>query len=496
MVQLPNPPVNSRLATSNGLPASTEGNNGSSNNGNAVGDRRQEQQQPQEEANKATTSSTATGSEDPPQQFTSSLEITAAPSSGSSGGSVRNADSDADPVTLVSTPAVSIFQVAHRTAGNSGGAVLQPVTAVTGFNPPNPRVKNPAAASSTTRSKGSRGSSTATAVRPCLDDLPPTIILSQLLAQSPSIDSSTETQPGAAAASNGPNQSAGTTTPVATNKQTSQSATTRGSLRGQQRSRGEPSIPPPNDGPMVSSTVPGSSPLPATDISSPCRVPLVKYVDLDMVSSPSRPRPGSTTGVRRHSQGSNSNSPDPHRSNTANKRTAGQNPSSPAVNSPQSPALQAPPSPLSFRKQHHHVYRPQESKVGDRLASPSHPSQCSSPFSRPSSRSQVNIWSLNCCNRFLIDVFCVSRMQVQAHRKCLADPCSHQDSPVTVLRTPDPIRTIPERVLLLELPPVACPISAVERLLVSRIRFNRLFQSSARLLAKRVISTPFPSWGP
>lgn len=406
MVQLPNPPVNSRLATSNGLPAGTEGNNGSSNvnnnNGNAANDHRQEQQQPQEEANKAATSSTTTsssapGSEDmPPFTSTTSVEITAA-SSGGGPGSVRS-DSDPDPVTLVSTPSVSIFQVAHRPAGNSSGAVLQPIAAVTGFNPPNPRVKNPAASSTTRTPKSSRNSTTA--VRPCLDDLTSvasTVTLSQLLAQSPNIDSteasSPHSQPGAA--SNGPNQSAGTA------KQTSQSTATRSSRS--QRSRGEPGIPPsPNDGTMVSSTVsvPSSSPLPS-DISSPCRVPLVKYVDLDMVSSPSRPRPGSTTGVRRHSQGSNSNSPDPHRSNTAKRGAApGQNPSSPALNSPQSPALQAPPSPLSFRKQHHHVYRQQENKsnAGDRLASPSHPSQCSSPFSRPSSRSQVRNSEAKCRN--------------------------------------------------------------------------------------------------
>lgn len=402
MVQLPNPPINSRIVASNGLPSSTEGNGtgGVNNNGNAVGDHRQEQQQ-QEEANKGTTSSSSNTSSTPgsddvsPFTSTSSVEITAAPPGGGS-GSVRN-DSDPDPVTLVSTPSVSIFQVSQRSARNSTGAVLQPVVAVTGFNPPNPRVKTPAASTTTTRPKGGRN--TAAVVRPCLEDLPSvtsTITLSQLLAQSPNIDSTegSSMQSQQSLTSNGPSQLTGTT-PTAT-KQTSQSGATRSS-RGQ-RVRAEPSIPPsPGDGPLVSSTVsvPSNSPLPS-DISSPCRVPLVKYVDLDMVSSPSRPRPGSTTGVRRHSQGSNSNSPDPHRSATAKSHraaAAGQNPSSPALNSPQSPALQAPPSPLSFRKQHqhhHHVYRQQDKTgSGDRLASPSHPSQCSSPFSRPSSRSQV-----------------------------------------------------------------------------------------------------------
>ncbi|XP_046636432.1 mucin-17-like isoform X4 [Daphnia pulicaria] len=408
MVQLRNLPANSRIGT-NGLPGSTEGNGGANvnnnNNGNVPSDHRQEQQQQhhqqqqqqqqqqQEETNKAGTSSASSsspGSEDTPAYTsTSSVQITAAPSGGGS-ASVRN-DTDPDPVTLVSTPSVSIFQVAHRPVGNSSGAVLQPVAAVTGFNPPNPRVKTPAASTATRLPKRSRNA--ASVVRPCLDDLP-SVTLSQMLAQSPSIDSTEATSPltQPVAISNGPNQTSGTTS--AATKPTSQSGTTRSS-RGQ-RSRGEPSIPPsPGDGTLVSSTVsvPNNSPLPS-DISSPCRVPLVKYVDLDMVSSPSRPRPGSTTGVRRHSQGSNSNSPDPHRSNTAKSHrgaAAGQNPSSPAMSSPQSPALQAPPSPLSFRKQqHHHVYRQQENKAvtGDRLASPSHPSQCSSPFSRPSSRSQ------------------------------------------------------------------------------------------------------------
>ncbi|XP_059353017.1 mucin-5AC-like [Daphnia carinata] len=398
MVQLRNLPANSRLATSNGMPSSADGNGdtGVSNNGNAASVHRQEQQQEQhqqEEASKAPTSSASSssspgGGEAPPFTSTPSVQITAAPS-GSGPGSARNV-TDPDPVTLVSTPSVSIFQVAHRPAGNNSSAVLQPVAAVTGFNPPNPRVKTPVASR---LPKGSRNA--APIVRPCMDDLP-SVTLSQMLAQSPSIDSTEANSPQSqpVATSNGPNPSSGTTS-LATKQTSSQSGSSRSSRV--QRSRGEPSIPPsPGDGTMVSSTVSvaSSSPLPS-DISSPCRVPLVKYVDLDMVSSPSRPRPGSTTGVRRHSQGSNSNSPDPHRSNTAKGHraaAAGQNPSSPALSSPQSPALQAPPSPLSFRKQqqHHHVYRQQDNKAmtGDRLASPSHPSQCSSPFSRPSSRSQ------------------------------------------------------------------------------------------------------------
>lgn len=391
MVQLPNAHISSRIVTSNGLPSNSDGNGtgGVNNNGNAVNDHRQEQQE-QEEANKAATSSTATTSstnnEDMPVfTSTASVEISSAPS-GVGTGSGRN-DSDPDNVTLVSTPSVSIFQVAHRSAGNSTGAVLQPVAAVTGFNPPNPRVKTPAATNTSRSAKGSRNATAA--VRPCLDDL---TSVASTITRLPSMDGPEGSSPQSqlVATSNGPSQSTGTG-PMAT-KQTSQSGTARSS-RGQRVHGGDSGIPSsPGDGTLVSSSVAGNSPL----LTDKCRIPLVKYVDLDMVSSPSRPRPGSTTGVRRHSQGSNSNSPDPHRSaTTKSHRTAGQNPPSPAINSPQSPALQAPPSPLSFRKQqqhHHHVYRQHDNKVGtgDRLASPSHPSQCSSPFSRPSSRSQVN----------------------------------------------------------------------------------------------------------
>ena len=133
-------------------------------------------------------------------------------------------------------------------------------------------------------------------------------------------------------------------------------------------------------------------------------MPLVKYVDLDMVSSPTRPRPGPTaTGMRRQSQGSNSSSPDPHqnRSGASGNAAAGMKNSRANPSSPSSPALQAAPhSPLPFRTKHYAVYRQDSSGAKDRfsssgvekiaaaVASPSHPSQCSSPFSRPSSRSQ------------------------------------------------------------------------------------------------------------
>lgn len=382
MVQLPNPPANAHVATANGLSVSVAGTGTATtitNNGNANPDIRQEQQQ-QEEANKTAggnSVATAPNGEDPPMfSSTASVEITSAPS----GTSLP------EPVTLLSTPSVSIFQVAQRPAGNAG-AVLQPVTAVRGFNPPNPRLKNPVVgtAARIAKARSTSAAVSAVPVRSAVElELPPTspnLTLAQLLAQSPSTDEAAAASP----ATNGPAPPAGTLGPAA------KAAGTRGGKRRGAASNSSDIAPSPQDGNLVgsSASVSSSSPSPA-DNSSPCHVPLVKYVDLNMVSSPSRPRPGSTAGMRRLSQGSNSNSPDPHR--TKNHRGA-QNPASPAINSPQSPALQAPPSPLSFRKQQqqqsHHIFRGQDNKVADRLASPSHPSQCSSPFSRPSSRSQV-----------------------------------------------------------------------------------------------------------
>ena len=221
-----------------------------------------------------------------------------------SGGS--GAAEDAEQVTLLSTPSVSIFQVAHRPVGNSN-TVLQPVAAVTGFNHPhsNPRGKNPsasavAATTATTSSSSSFSSSSSSSITSsCSSSASSTtgvgaprdrgnISLSQLLAQSPSADS------GADASVKQPSNSGpGPGRPLRVQRRETVAAA---ALAGD----APPSLPS------------GNSPLPAD--SSPCRVPLVKYVDLDMVSSPTRPRPGSTSGMRRQSQGSNSSSPDPHQS--------------------------------------------------------------------------------------------------------------------------------------------------------------------------------------
>ena len=426
MVQLPNPPNNSFVATANGLPinsgSSVGVNSSSNNNGNAAGGdasrRTHEQQQPQQqdEAGKASGSSS---SEDAPMAFSSAtgLEITTATagngggnsSSSSSSGSVSTSgllrsELDNSAPTFVSTPSVSIFQVANRPTGNnSSGAVLQPVAAVTGFNPPNARLKVPAATS------GARRAPRATPVRPTL---PPAatnttgdLTLAQLLSHSPNtnnVDSSNFPSFQSNQTFNGPSQQ------VAPSKPTGKG---RGSKRGSSSSStttarvsdtvaasilatSTSSVSAGDVGLLLSSSSVTCSPGgPPIDFRSTSNVPLVKYVDLNSVSGPTRPRPGSTTGIRRPSAGSNSNSPDPHRSAKSRASvSSSQNPASPAlVNSPQSPALQAPPSPLSFRKQQHsHVYAGAiKSGSGDRLASPSHPSQCSSPFSRPSSRSQV-----------------------------------------------------------------------------------------------------------
>jgi hypothetical protein len=304
--------------------------------------------------------------------------------------------------------------VANRPTGNnSSGAVLQPVAAVMGFNGPTPRTKAPSSSS------GNRRAHRAAPTRPIVPTANNTTtdnnaMLSQLLVQSPnvsSIDTISSVSHSNNMTFNGPSQKP-TTPAKATTSQTTgkgraskRGATTAASVAANARAL---------DTVTASILATSSIPAPAMDVSvvlspasvtcrpggpsadgSPiCHVPLVKYVDLNSVSSPTRPRPGSTTGMRRPSAGSNSNSPDPHRSTKSRASiSSSQNPTSPAfVNSPQSPALQAPPSPHSFRKQpHSHVYSGvMKPGGGDRLAaSPSHPSQCSSPFSRPSSRSQV-----------------------------------------------------------------------------------------------------------
>ena len=410
MVQLPNPPTaNSHVATANGLLSSGSVGVGTNGGSNAPGQPSQQQapplgQQPQEEPSKGG-SSNASGAEEalsysgggtgnnvemnPPMTVhlasddTHPAAIVTAPSTSSVN----------DSVTLVSTPAVSIFQVAHRPANHSNPVTLQPVAAVTGFNHPPPvtlptpvpaRAKAPTSAGRG-RSRGAGRAAQAAAV--AASSAGSEASLSQLLSQSPD-----STESGSSAQTfNGPvNSGRGQGQPAG--------RVVRAIRRESQTSEGSSS-------PSVGS-VSGSGGVAAD--SGPCRVPLVKYVDLDMVSSPTRPRPTGSIGMRRQSQGSNSNSPDPHqtggRSSAGSKRGASVNPASPAINSPQSPAIQAPPSPLSFRKQQQQsqqsqhyagsVYRADgkamEAQKADRLSSPSHPSQCSSPFSRPSSRSQVN----------------------------------------------------------------------------------------------------------
>ena len=402
MVQLPNPLSNSLVATANGL-----GGGVTNNGGNAVGDDQEQQQPQQDETAKAGANSAPSNSQDALHfSSTADVEITpAAGTSASASGTVKSED-DAEQVTLLSTPSVSIFQVAHRAVGSSN-TVLQPVAAVTGFNHPlsTPPVKPLSACSVQRGAKPKAGGRPAVEMEPA--PISSNMNLTQLLAQSPSADA---TEPGTSVQLhnlpvNGPQSITATTAAAAVSTTSKQQTNTvvrqAESGRGVRASRRE------SASADACSSV-SLSPLPSEN--SPCRVPLVKYVDLDMVSSPTRPRPGSTTGMRRQSQGSNSNSPDPSqgRSAATKSRIAAQNPSSPALlNSPLSPALQAPASPFSYRKQQHYAYRQQQQQqqqgqdlkaftasdvaksTGDRLASPSHPSQCSSPFSRPSSRSQV-----------------------------------------------------------------------------------------------------------
>ena len=180
MVQLPNPPTNSLVATANGLPGS------SSNNDN---NERQEQQQPQQDEEKKSPSSSSSSS----SSSTSDVDLTPTAAGTSA---VKSEDGDQEQVTLLSTPSVSIFQVAHRPLGQHNNAVLQPVAAVTGFNHPlsTPRLKAPPP-SAVARSAAAAAATTAAAG----------ISLSQLLAQSPSVEASD------AGASNGPTS---TTVPV------------------------------------------------------------------------------------------------------------------------------------------------------------------------------------------------------------------------------------------------------------------------------------------
>lgn len=387
MVQLPNPPLTptgngQHGITSNGLllGGGSSGNNNNGSTSSAV----ELRGQGSDEASKASTSSdgaASASSTTPAQQvelISSTVESPQQPPP----------PSHSSPVTLISTPSVSIFQVAGRPVSAGGGPgqqqqqqLLQPVAAVSTvsgsfINPPNPRVRHstPAISRNVARaSAGNRGGPRPTRSPAVLNvttdqqNSSNSITLAQLLAQSPAVSDSSPLQNGPP---NKPNRSAA-----------------RSSRRA---SRGGDSDLPPTATPIPAGSgdigIIGITPLPNSESgNNPCRVPLVKYVDLDSVSSPSRPRPGSIGnatggGTRRPSQGSNSSSPDPHRY-VGTSAASGKSPS--LLHSPQSPAthLQAPPSPLSFRK--HNSFKNQ---------SPSHPAQCPSPFSRPSSRSQVVTW--------------------------------------------------------------------------------------------------------
>ena len=186
------------------------------------------------------------------------------------------------------------------------------------------------------------------------------------LVSTPGVDNTEEiSQPGAT--SNKQGHSTGTFS-TATD-QTFQSTASPSSRS--QLSREEPNMPSSaSDDSMVSFTTARSSPYP-TNISSPCRMRLIESSYLDTsVSSPPR------SGVQSH-DGDNSNSSDPQRSSLA----TGEKPSSSVMHSPQAARCRP------FRKQHHHC----QQKNGDLLASLSHPSQSSTPFSPPSSGSQVHL---------------------------------------------------------------------------------------------------------
>ena len=194
MVQLPpNPATNSHVPTANGISSGTPplssgrsqssaaggnptsdhqnasggvssggsgGVSGGMDAGGSAGSGGSQQATDDDDTSKGATSA----SEDSMPFTTSSSTIPAAvsePGASSAGRSSTGADSGGQ-VTLLSTPAVSIFQVAHRpnTSGGGGGggpaginasggfvgsAVLQPVLAVTGFNLPACRTTKAAA---------------------------------------------------------------------------------------------------------------------------------------------------------------------------------------------------------------------------------------------------------------------------------------------------------------------------------------------------------------
>ena len=470
MVQLPNPPTattSSHVATANGLP--------SSNDLSGHQPQPPQQQQNQDEAGKAaSTSSSSTSTAQSSISTTSAaavstttvtstastlsanvLEVINAVATASSSGLSEMQPHNNPAVTLVSTPAVSIFQVAHRpNSGNAGSQhppgihlQLQPISAVTGLaNPVSPRnnIRLPNSSSNSPVRRAGNSGRNPPSNRPDGLEIAPTssssrsssnnVMLAQLLAQSPGVADSTSV-------SASPMQS-----PSAHNGPPRQQGSYGRAARTPRRNTRDGEVPGGDSQVAGAATlVAGADPSAAGPAAS--RVPLVKYVDLDAVSSPTRARPTTSGGtgiaMRRASQGSsNSNSPDPHRA--ASAKSAGQraasavghnNPSSPAmVNSPQSPALHpAPPSPLSFRSKQQQSHNAFSGNNKDRLTSPNHPSQCPSPFSRPSSRSQVRLnLSLLRCNadnemlNLFVFIFCRFRMPVQVHQTVWAVPCTHQ----------------------------------------------------------------------
>lgn len=405
MVQLPNPPLptstssptNSEtgrhsLSSSNGLLSSSASNNNGTSSTTA-GARADEQAGKDSSSTTSSTTTTTANAENssslvPPSiQQTDAVTTTTTTLTGATDPVQQSPLPPPSPhnpaVTLLSTPSVSIFQVAGRPASIGSSVISAPVG---GFinPPPNPRARFPSSTPASPIRAPSSGSD---------------ITLAQLLAQSPGVGSESPAQqhqstqlqqqqqpsPPPQQQRNGP--------PSGSSKPSRAAA-----ARASRRSR-EDSVATAASASVLAGGESGS--LSVAGVTPLDRVPLVKYVDLDMVSSPTRPRPGSVgtgaasaTGVgRRHSHGgsSNSNSPDPHRYTGSAKSQRGttNNPSSPAMtllNSPQSPAAhlvhQAPPSPLSFRKS-----QPGSNKSAAQ-PSPSHPTQCPSPFSRPSSRSQ------------------------------------------------------------------------------------------------------------
>lgn len=441
MVQLPNPPTTTNhVATTNGLVSSTSNvGPAGTNGGTGVS-----AEQSQDDSTKGDGGSSSTSVTEDSIPFSSNNnsgisnpDVSTGPSLGSTLHSLGQEALPSTPVTasesvtLVSTPSVSIFQVAHRPTHHSAAVTLQPVAAVTGFNHPPPTAPpTPSSNTGVSRVKNSGGRGRA---RVSVRTPSNTVDAAAVSANPVVVSSNADLSDTAASLTTATVTAIGQQLPIFNgpiNANRGQGRAEPGravrAARRDSQSNETPVIP----SSVVAMTAGGSS---VTDTGL-CRVPLVKYVDLDAVSSPTRPRPTGTIGMRRQSQGSNSNSPDPHQqsnrsSTTGKSRNASGatiSPASPALSSPQSPALQAPPSPLPYRKQQpqqHYGVGTNQKTSGDRLASPSHPSQCSSPFSRPSSRSQVS-YIVTKSDLTLLIMFCqLFRRPVLVHRS-LWVPCT------------------------------------------------------------------------